>query len=230
MLLSNMKSKHFRWIFLAALAPIAILGFVGSGPTYLGASIEISDGNYRFAGGTDPRALLYAALVIVLYILILRSEPGEQGEPLSGLLRRFVAFWIDFALGMIAIAPVVGILPAMMEWKRTGTFVWNFERMTPAHGDGLLAGIGVLLSFLGLVCFYACPLIYRLPTPGSCIMGYRIVADDGGTLTVKSCVLRVLLGIIATGVWPVAPWIGRDKKKGKFWLDKVFETRAVKLR
>jgi len=225
-----MKSKHFRWVFLAALAPIAILGFMGGEPTYLGATIEISDDNYRFAGGTDPWALVYAALVIVLYILLLRSEPGEQGEPLPGVLRRFVAFWLDFALGMMAVVPILGILPAMTEWKRTGLFVWNFERLTPAPRDGLVAGVGVLLFFVGLVSFYAWPLTRLLPTPGSCVMGYRIVADEDQTLTVRSWFLRVLLGFVAACAWPVAPFAGRDERKGKFWLDNVFRTRAVKLR
>ncbi|MGB0066273.1 MAG: RDD family protein [Terracidiphilus sp.] len=229
MLLSKMKSKYFRWVFLAALTPIAILGFVGGEPTHLGASIEISDDGYRFAGGTDPWALVYAALVILLYICLLRSEPGEQGEPMPGVLRRFVAFWIDFALGMIAIIPIIGLLPATMEWKRTGVFVWNFERTIPAPGDGLLAGTGALLGFAGLVFFYAWPLMRLLPTPGSCIMGYRIVGDEGSAVTVRSRLLRVLLGFIATSAWPIAPFISRDKRRGKFWLDKVFKTQAVKL-
>jgi hypothetical protein len=230
MLLSKMKAKYFRWVFLAALAPRAILGFVGGVPAELGESVEISNDKYRFAGGTDPWALAYATFVIVLYVLLLRSKPGEQGEPLLGVLRRFVAFWLDFALGMMAIVPILGILPAMAEWKRTGLFAWNFERMTPAPGDGLLAGIGVLLGFVCLVFFYAWPLMRLLPTPGSCIMGYRIVADEDGILTVRLWLLRVLLGFIATCAWPVAPFIRRDKRKGKFWLDKVFKTRAVKLR
>ena len=225
-----MKSKDFRWVFLAALAPIAILGFVGGAQDRLGATIEISDDNYRFAGGTDPWALVYAALVIVLYILLLRSKPGEQGESLPGVLRRFVAFWLDFALGMMAVVPILGILPAMTEWKRTGIFVWNFERMTPASGDVLLVGTLVLVLLVGLVFFYAWPPMHLLPTPGSCIMGYRIVADEDRTLAARSWFLRVLLGFIAACGWPVAPFAGRDKRKGKFWLDKVFRTRAVKLR
>ncbi len=186
--------------------------------------------NIGLPAALTPWALAYAAFVIVFYVLFLRSEPGEQGEPLPGVLRRIVAFWLDFALGMIAIVPIIGILPAMTEWKRTGTFVWNFEPSTPVPGDGLLVGIGVLLVFVGLVYFYAWPLMRLLPTPGSCIMGYRIVVDENGKLTTRSCLLRVLLGFIAACAWPIAPFIGRNKRKGKIWLDKVFKTRAVKLR
>lgn len=230
MLLSKMKTKHFRWLFLVALAPVAISGLVGAAPAELGASIEISDDKYRFAGGTDPWALVSAALVISLYVLFLRSDPGEQGEPLPGVLRRFAAFWLDFAFGMMAIVPILGILPTMTEWKRTGIFEWNFERTTPAPGDGLLAGTGVLLAFVWLVYFYAWPLMRLLPTPGSCIMGYRIVADEGVKLTFRQWLLRVLLGFVSVGAWPIAPFIRRDKRKGKFWLDQVFKTRALRLR
>jgi hypothetical protein len=42
--------------------------------------------------------------------------------------------------------------------------------------------------------------------------------------------LRTLLGFIAACGAYLAPFIARDRKKGKFWLDKVFDTRAVTLR
>jgi hypothetical protein len=225
-----MKTRHFRWVFLAALMPFVVLGFVGQ-PLSLGASAEWSDGNYRFAGGTEPWALAYSFLLIVLYLFMLfYSELGEQGLPLPGVFRRFIAFWLDFALAMMLFAPILGIVPTVTEWKRTGVFEWSFERTTYVPSDGLIVICGVLLTFVGLVSYYTWPLLCRIPSPGACIMGYQIVPDEGVTLTTRMALLRTLLGFVATAGWPIAPLVARDKGKGKFWLDKVFRTRAVKLK
>jgi uncharacterized RDD family membrane protein YckC len=224
-----MKTKHYRWVFLAALIPLVVLGFVGQ-PVSMGVSAGWTDGNYRFAGGTDPFALAYSLVLITLYLLLLYySELGKQVTPLPGIFRRFVAFWLDFVLALTLLTPIMGILPTVMEWRRTGVFEWSFERTTPAPGDGLLALVGVLPTFVGLAFYYTWPLLRRKPSPGTCIMGYQIIPDDGVEMTIRKALLRTMLGFVATAGWPVAPFIERDRKNGKFWLDKVFRTRAIKL-
>ena len=41
--------------------------------------------------------------------------------------------------------------------------------------------------------------------------------------------LRTFLGFVAVSAFYLAPFLARDRKKGQFWLDKVFGTRAVRL-
>ena len=67
------------------------------------------------------------------------------------------------------------------------------------------------------------------PTPGACIAGYQVIADDGNPLKPKAALLRTLLGLAAVAGAILAPLVGRDRALGKFWLDKVFNTHAVKL-
>jgi hypothetical protein len=220
--------KEFRWLFIAAFTALVVLGFVSEIPT-IGAFAEWTNGRYRFAGGTTPWALAYALLVIGLYILLMYASPSDQGQTLPGVFRRFVAFWLDLMLAMFALAPILGILPAITEWRRTGVFAWNFERTTPAPGDMLLASISLVFCSVALVLYYATPLIRHKPSPVGCIVGYQIIPDEGTTLTFRTAVLRTLLGFIAVCGWYLAPFVDRDRKKGKFWLDKVFGTRAVTL-
>ncbi len=156
--------------------------------------------------------------------------PANLGEPLPGVFRRFVTFWLDFILAMILITPIVGIFPALTEWKRTGTFQWHFERTLHAPGDGWLVAAGAILLIPGLVFYFAFPLIRRRPSPGACITGYQVVPDDGITMTVRTAILRTLLGFIAACAAYLAPFIARNRKKGKFWLDTVFGTRALRFR
>jgi uncharacterized RDD family membrane protein YckC len=224
----RMKVKQYRWAFIGAFAAFVILAFVSQLPT-MGASAEWNNGRYRFAGGTTPWALAYALLVIGLYISLMYASPSDEGPTLPGVIRRFVAFWLDFMLAMFALAPILGILPTITEWRRTGVFAWNFERTTPTPSDMLLASIILVLCSVSLVLYFALPLIRRRPSPGGCIVGYQIVPDEGITLTFRMAVLRTLLGFIAVCSAYLAPFIARDRKKGKFWLDKVFGTRAITL-
>jgi uncharacterized RDD family membrane protein YckC len=222
-------AKHFRWMFLLTIAAVFAICFV-SEPVSLGLTVEWDNGAYRCAGGTTPWALAVAAVIIVFYLLLMYSPPDELAEPLPGVFRRFVAFWLDFILAIFAIAPIIGLLPVLAEWHRTRVFAWTFERTTVAPSDGLLVTIGVLLTFVGLVLYYAFPLIRRKPSPGSCIAGYQIVADEGNAITLRIAILRTLLGFGATCGWFLAPFMFRDRKQGKFWLDKVFNTRALKFK
>jgi len=123
----------------------------------------------------------------------------------------------------------MGILPALTEWKRTGVLAWNFERTTQAPGDNLMATIVGVSCFVGLILYYTFPLVRGKPSPGDCIVGYQIIPDEGTTLSFRKALLRTLMGFIAAWAFYLAPFVARDRKNGKFWLDMVFGTRAVKL-
>jgi uncharacterized RDD family membrane protein YckC len=223
-----MSVQKLRWIFVAVVSTVLALSFVYEIPT-IGVSAEWTNGRYRFSGGTNAWAIASAFLVIGLYLLLMYAPPSATAQPLPGVFRRFVAFWLDFMLGMVAIAPVLGIIPLIREWRRTGVFAWTFVRTTPAPGDTLLATIGVLCCSVALVCYYALPLIRRKPSPGACILGYQVIPVEGTTVGLRTAVLRTLLGFIAVCAAYLAPFVARDHKKGQFWLDKVFRTQAVRL-
>jgi uncharacterized RDD family membrane protein YckC len=194
-----------------------------------GMTMEWSNGHYTFGGGTQPWGLAFAGTIIGLYVLLMYCPPADRGDPLPGVFRRFAAFWLDFVLAIVAVTPIVGILLTVTEWRRTGVFQWNFERTTQASSDGLIAAIGTIFSAAGLILYYSLPLVRRKPSPGACIVGYQVIPEDGTTLSWKTAFLRTLLGFLAACTAWLAPFVGRDRKKGQFWLDKVFHTRAVKL-
>lgn len=224
-----MTVKHFKWPFLGVLAAFVIASNVAEF-TALGVSSEWSSrSGYRFSGGTEPWALALAGVLIGLYLLLMFAEPAKPGQPLPGVFRRFIAFCFDFVIAMGALTPIIGLLATYTEWKRTGVFQWSFERTISVPGDGPLSWVGLLLGAPVLVLYYALPFVRRRPSPGTCIAGYQIVPDDGVTPTLKTAVLRTLLGFIALSTVYFAPFVARDRKQGKFWLDKVFSTRAVML-
>jgi uncharacterized RDD family membrane protein YckC len=221
-------AKQFKWLFVGLLSVLLFVGIVTE-PTRIVLWAQWSNDHYSFGGGTQPWALAFSALVIGLYLLLMYAEPSGVGKPLPGVMRRFVAFWLDFVLAMMAVTPIFGAVLTLTEWRRTGLFQWVFERANAAPGDGLLIAAQLLLCSVALVFYYAFPLVRRRPSPGTCIVGYQVIAEDGITLTVRTALLRTLLGFLALCVAYLAPFIERDSKNGKFWLDKVFGTRAVML-
>jgi len=224
-----MNLKHLRWIFVGVLAAFLIVANVTDSTTFGVSSEWSSSTGYHFSGGTSPWALAFSVAVIGLYLLLMNAMPTQPGQPLPGVVRRFVAFWLDFLLAIAAIAPIFGIVPMLAEWRRTRVFEWSFERTTAAPSDGPLIAAGMLLGSVALVFYYALPLVRHKPSPGACILGYQVIPENRETLPLRTALLRTLLGFIAVSGACLAPFVARDRKNGKFWLDKVFATRAVTL-
>ncbi len=224
-----MKLSSFRWSFILLLASSLIYagGFFRGGT--LGASLEASSGSYRMAAGTSPVALLLALLLAVSYVLLMRFDTSCEGVPLAGVFRRFVAFWLDFLICVFMCAPFLGIIPMVAEWTRTGTFHWTFERTNALPGDWFEAGFPVLLMFAALILYFVLPLLRNRATPGACIMGFRVVPDEGKKLTLSDAVLRTIVGFVAVAAWFITPFVGRNDEKGKLWHDRLASTHAVRL-
>ena len=225
-----MSAKYIRWSFISLLGLVAFLALLLPAPATLGASSTWTNGTYRFAGGTHPGALVFAAVFSVLYLALMLAVPPEPGGVLPGVIRRFVAFWLDFFVAMMVITPAFGVVATVVEWGRTGVFLWMFERDTSARTDVLLTTGGSSLAFVVLLLYFALPLVRRRPSPGSCIAGYQVLPDEGEALGLSRALLRTVVGFFAMSIWPLTPFIARQRNKGKVWFDRIFNTHAVALR
>lgn len=207
-----------------------MIGFCSLGtPVTIGISLEATNSSYHYSAGTAPWAICIAAILLAFYLLLMRSKVDVSGPPMRGLLRRFVAFWLDVCFAIFIMAPVLGLIPMLSEWHRTGIFQWTFSRDTPARGDVLLDIASLLIAFILLGAYFTWPLMRQRPSPGACVCGYQIVTEGGAPMTFKSALLRSLPGFVALCGWFLEPFRPRHKEKGKFRLDDKFKTRAVKL-
>ncbi len=224
-----MTTKHLKWPFIALLVAYVFAENIAENSTFGISSEWSSTSGYRFSGGTQPWALAFSLVVIGLYILLMKAEPTSLGDPLPTVFRRFVAFWLDFILATVAVAPILGVVPMLTEWTRTGIFMWHFQRSTHESGDGWLSFGLASIGIAAIVFYYALPLLLSRPSPGTCIAGYQVIPDDGITLTRRTAIYRTLLGFLAVAAACVTPFRERDRQQGKIWLDKIFNTRALKL-
>ncbi len=222
-----MKAQNLRWP-LAGLVVVIICAIGVNPPTTLGLNVETSNGQYGFAGGTQPWALCLAALIILAYFVLMYAEPSPSRIPLRGLFRRFVAFWLDFFIAMMVAGPIAGILPTIVEWRRSGILEWSFQRNTPVASDSLVAWAAFIVAIVVLVFYFSWPILRGRPSPGTCILGYQVIPEDGTTLSLRQALLRTLLGFIAV-CGAFAAFVGRNQKSEQFWLDRIFGTRAVRL-
>ncbi len=213
-----------------AVLGAALASSFASEPQPIGASASWTDGKYQFAGGTTPWALALALIDAALYLALLRTPPVDGTRPLPGLLRRFLAFCLDFMLAMLVLGPIIGLLPMFVEWHRTGVFAWTFARTTSFSTDIPITVLSTLITFAALLFYYAAPLLLRKPSPGACIAGYQVLPDENTTMSLRKALLRSLVGFGAMCTAYLAPFVARDRNQGKFWLDKVFGTQATLLR
>ncbi|HUZ95078.1 MAG TPA: RDD family protein, partial [Edaphobacter sp.] len=207
-----MKTSDFRWPFLTVLAAVLILGNLVDS-TSLGISAEFSDGHYRIAGGTAPWAIGFSIAIGILYFWLMYAPQSRLTTPMPGIVRRWFAFWIDFILAIMATAPILGLIPSLTEWRRTGVFAWNFERTTPAPSDKVTVTITFMLLTITLMAYYVFPLLRHRPSPGSCVAGYQITPADQNPMTVRRAALRTLIGFVAAATPYLAPFIARDRKR-----------------
>ncbi|WP_263376996.1 RDD family protein [Granulicella aggregans] len=224
-----MKATDFRWPFLIVLGGVILLGNLAE-PASLGITSDWSDGRYRFAGGTAPWALGSSVVILVLYFWLMVTPSASALNPLPGIIRRWLAFWIDFVLAIMMVTPILGVIPCIREWRRTGIFEWSFERTSSAPGDGWVTAVTFLLSLTAILAYWAYPLMRGTPSPGSCVLGYQIAPADERPMTVQRAFLRTLVGFVAVCTPYLAPFIKRNRKRGQFWLDEVFGTYAVQLK
>jgi len=223
-----LKVRQIRWLLVSVLVVLLAAAFM-SEPVDFGVSLRWSSEDYHFAGGTSPWILLVALSLIVLYLWLIHADPPVTASPLPGVVRRFCAFFVDFIIAMVTFAPILGIVPMLVEWRRTGVFQRHFERYTPVHSDSLVTNTVMIATVPLLVLYYAIPLAYRKPSPGTCILGYQVVPDDERATGLGRAILRTLLGMVALSAWPLSLLLARDRKNGKYWVDRVFKTHAVRL-
>lgn len=226
-----MNAKHLRWIFVALLSIFLVIAFIPDllPRVSLGFSSETVDGRTSISGGTHPALICFAIVLMLLYTNVMLAEAPTTGNSYPGVFRRFVAFYVDFFFSMLTIAPLIGIIPMLVEWKTTSVFEWSFERNTSSPSDPLVLAISMLVTSLTLVLWYSLPLVLGKPSPGCLVLRYQIVSAEVKPIPWRTAISRVLLGFIAACGALIAPFVARDRKKGQFWLDKVFDTRAVKI-
>jgi hypothetical protein len=159
-----LSGKNIR-LFIG-LAFLALLILFPKHP--VGFSFQQSGGRATVAAGSAPWALLLGAIAVSAFIIMMKRPQPMASEKPAGLLRRFGAFAIDFSLLITTFGSLSGLLLVYIEYRRTGSFVWFFQRDYVLPMDTELGFVLLFLTLVPMVLYLAYP-----PTRGRQTIGDR---------------------------------------------------------
>jgi hypothetical protein len=201
------------WHFL----PINSIGF---------GYYQNTDGT-EVSAGTHPAALVWAALVICLYVFLMKKQTHANSAGHAGLIRRFFAYVIDLLVVIGATSCIAALIPLGMEAHRVGHFEWSFQRNYTVSSDATVISPLVVLSFIELFFYFAYPLTKGTQTIGEYIMRIKVAPSSGveGRFTWGEAMTRIFYSAGGFCLWPYTIWTRLDRN-GQTWYDRRTNCRA----
>jgi uncharacterized RDD family membrane protein YckC len=214
--LSLTKLLRFTSLILVGLSFVIIRSFnVGQ----VGDSMEWKNGDTSISAGSHPAMLLWTALAIALFSLLMVKEPNAVTEGIPTRKRRVFAFAIDFWFSLLTISSVGALIPLWLEAVRTGHFMWHFQRDYSVNTDSLSLLWSLLLMVL-MFLYFAFPLTRGRQTVGCFIMRLRVTPPfgDEGRFTLKAALLRTFWAFVGLTSMLTR---NRDRdEQGRTWYDR----------
>ena len=193
----------------------------------IGISSQCVNGQCFVNASTSIGSIIIGALIAAFVIKLPRGSRGDI-EKRAGFWRRLSSFYLDFAVVLITLTPIL-VLPALLvEYIHTGNFSWVFQRDYSRDSDFWIVFPNVVLLLLALIYYFYYFYYYALnskPTLGQFVLGYRIVSTEG-TMNSSIAIKRVLLSMLGMCLWPFAIVHGLIKKR-VFWWDSGSSSMAV---
>jgi hypothetical protein len=192
----------------------------------VGNSMEWKNGEVSISAGSHPAMLLWGAVAIALFILLMVKEPNAVVEGVPTRTRRIFAFVIDFWFSFLTLSAIGALLPLALEAVRTGHFEWHFHRNYSVNTGGVsTAWIPVFMGLM--VLYFAFPLTRGRQTVGCSIMRLRVNPPfgDRGRFTLTAALKRRFYAFFGLSSMLTRNW-DRDGQ-GRTWYDRETECTVV---
>jgi hypothetical protein len=192
----------------------------------IGYSYDSYNGKVTVAAGSDPVTLVWTAIAVAIFVLVVRARTKTEIVGVPSMKRRAVAFIIDAYFSLVALASIAGLIPLWLEAHRTGHFSWSFERDYAVGFDAVTSlsiGLFVLTS---MVFYFVFSLTRGSPTVGCFIMRLRVSPPfgDEGRFTFREALIRTVYEFAGLATW--WRWGSRDSL-GRTWYDRQTDTKVV---
>ena len=177
-------------------------------------------------GGSSLGSLIVSAVIISFLFLRSNQRTVIDTNAVVGVWRRLGAFYLDFVLVLLAVAPIAALPLLLAEASYTGEFEWYFVRKFSRPLDGLFVLPSILASFAALYFYFFYHPWKDRQTVGEYVSGFKIVAESEiGFRPIYGT--RPMLGFIGLCAWPISVYFALRKIDKKFWWDSETRTRAV---
>ncbi len=202
-------------------------GFVASFRTgHIGFTEVATGGGTKISAGSDPILLAWAAVAIVLFVVLMCPTTCATVAGTPTLKRRAIAFFADLWFSVASIITVAALLPYGLRQRRTGHFVWHFERNYAVGTDYLI--LPLVLGHDIDVPIFRFPAHRGKQTLGSFLMRLKVTPPfgDDGRFTLDGAMRRTgyeLLGLVR------GEWAGKGFRDGQgtTWWDRKSNCRVV---
>ncbi len=218
------------WMVGRLLALLVLVGTVALSASlagdYVGVSSSCVNGDCIVGASSSPGSVMISLAIIGFVVFQPEWKSQIDTSRAVGVWRRFGAFFIDFLLVLLAVAPLTTLPMLFAEAAHTGEFHWSFIRDFGRPNDTLFVLPAVLLGFASLYFYF-----FYLPwkskqTVGEYILGFKIVAASGQGFS-PNYALRPMMSFIGLCAWPVSVFLALRNEDKRFWWDTKSRTRAV---
>jgi hypothetical protein len=196
----------------------------------VGYSAQSKSGQTHISAGSHPAILVWCAVGVALFLVVIKIKPEETPDGVPSLGRRSLAFIIDFLFSLTIVATFGGLLPLWVESTRTGHFSWHFARDYSVPSDEIFVLPLVLLSMALMWLYFTCPLTYGRQTLGCFVLRLKVTPPfgDRGAFTFREAIRRTwyeFQGVCS----PLRIREGRDSS-GRTWYDRETNCTVVLVR
>jgi len=212
------------WMLLSfALDQIFRIGQVG----YIAQS---KGGKTYVSAGSHPVLLVWSAIAVVLFLVLMRTKASETPDGVPTLPRRYLAFILDFLFIVSFVSTIGALLPLWIESTRTGHFSWHFVRDYYVPADDIFGFPFIFLSMTIMLLYFVWPLTRDKQTLGCFFLRLKVTPPfgDRGAFTFRDAVRRTwyeFKGVCS--VWRMKE--GRDSS-GRTWYDRETNCGVVLIR
>ena len=214
-----------RLLMLLTVVGAFILSASLSGD-HIGASSSCVNDECIVGASSSLGSVVISIAIIGMLIFSPKLKTEVDPTRIVGVWRRLGAFYIDFLLVLLAIAPITVLPMLIAEAGHTGDFQWSFTRKFARPNDTIFVLPAVLLTFAALYFYFFYHPWKRKQTVGEYILGFKIIAESDRGLG-PSFGLRPMISFIGLCAWPISLFFALRKDDKRFWWDTESRTRAV---
>ena len=193
---------------------------------HIGASSSCVNDECTVGASSSLGSVIISIVIIGFLVLRPNLHTSVDATRVVGVWRRLGAFYFDFALVLLVIAPISALPILIAEASHTGEFQWSFARKFARPNDTLFVLPAVFIAFASLYFYFFYHPWKNKQTVGEYILGFKIIAESDRGLG-PSFGLRPLISFIGLCAWPISVFFALRKKDKRFWWDTGSRTRAV---
>jgi len=192
----------------------------------VGGAMHSENGDYSISAGTHPAMLVWTAIAIVLFAVLMVRNPDAVTKGVPSSRRRVLAFLVDFWFSGLILASTSALIPLWFEAQRTGHFGWQFQRDFAANMDDL-QWLSLLVSMVLMILYFAFPLTRGRQTVGYFLFRLKLAPPFGaeGRFTIKTALVRTFYAFVGISSAVRRKW-DRDGQ-GRTWYDRKTNCTVV---